>query len=25
MPLMRSANHLTIGLAEIEWGSWLAK
>ena len=24
MPLARSANHLTIGLAEIEWRSWLA-
>jgi arsenate reductase-like glutaredoxin family protein len=24
MPLARSANHLTIGLAETEWRSWLA-
>ena len=25
MPLARSVNHLTIGLAETEWQSWLAK
>ena len=25
MPLARSANQLTIGLAETEWRSWLAK
>lgn len=25
MPLARSANHVTVGLAEAEWRSWLAK